>query len=177
MSKIGGSDWKICRMKRLTPPQWHVSTKKIGQRARVTRKWDDCRTSTVTASTNIMPRVTHCKGEKTLKLGKKRSPFKCRLIQKKFKWKCLLLTNLQRLKLQEYSLSPLTPQHHTLRQSSIQTAHIWPHLVLVVFIRSDQVKLTMLRAYSNHILHFYHLNYLVEAWHTKIQKDKMPYFV
>lgn len=77
MSMKGGRDWKICRRflrsRRLgishsgprgggglheamthlrTAPQYRQSTRKMGRRARVTRRWDICRTSTTMASTN-----------------------------------------------------------------------------------------------------------------------------
>lgn len=59
ISKIGGNVNKICRINRRTPPQYLVSTRKIGRNARVTRKCDDCLTKIVNASTNIIAKVIH----------------------------------------------------------------------------------------------------------------------
>lgn len=63
ISRIGGSVKSICLINLLTPPKHLVSTKKIGLRARVTRKCDDCRTNTVIASKNMMTNVIHCKND------------------------------------------------------------------------------------------------------------------
>ena len=54
---MGGKDCKICRMNLLTAPQALVSTRKMGLRALVTRKCDDCLTRTITDSRTIMNRV------------------------------------------------------------------------------------------------------------------------
>lgn len=61
ISRMGGRDCKICRRYRLTDPHALVSTRKSGLKALVTRKCEDCLTSTVIASRNIMVRVIHWK--------------------------------------------------------------------------------------------------------------------
>lgn len=59
MSKIGGNDWNICLINRLTPPKWWVSRIKIGLRALVTRKCGVCRTirtrTSIVITANVIP--------------------------------------------------------------------------------------------------------------------------
>lgn len=63
MSMIGGNDWNICLMNRLTPPRWCVSIKNIGLSALVTRMWGVWRNMTTNTSISITTNVMPCKSD------------------------------------------------------------------------------------------------------------------